>query len=139
MIVTETPGSWSCARSVSKSAPRSGCTRLLRFSGRFIVMRRTRSTGSSTMITSFDIGAPWSLRLRRLRASLDDLGERADEGRRCDEDGVIHNPEPVRRAARTDHNGRVLDEPEPALPDDAATTRRERVKGWIHGRQEKLE
>ena len=43
-------------RNVSRMAPRSGWMRLLRFSGRFIVMRRTRGRGSSTRITSSLIG-----------------------------------------------------------------------------------
>src|SRR5262245_51168608 len=57
MIVSDTSGSWSCARSVSRIAPRNGWMRLLRLSGRFIVMRRTRGRGSSTTITSSWVGA----------------------------------------------------------------------------------
>src|SRR4051812_21112894 len=67
MIVTDTSGSASWARNVSRIAPRSGCTRLLRLSGRFIVMRRTRGAGSSTRITCSLVMAACSWRNRRAR------------------------------------------------------------------------
>src|SRR5580765_7976805 len=77
MIVTDTSGFWSCARNVSRIAPRNVWIRLLRLSGRFIVMRRTNGNGSSTKITSSLIGLGSSgsaPRVMELRGTLSASG-----------------------------------------------------------------
>src|SRR5438128_358231 len=74
MIVTRTSGSWSCARSASSSATRSGVEIALRLSGRFNVIRRTNCAGVSTMINSSDTGRDLLVRAGQVGEQLQLLG-----------------------------------------------------------------